>query len=205
MTTTPPAGQQPGTVTATAEQVEAALRGYLAMLDYDLHKNLECGEETGEDTYAEEAADLFERLHDAAGQQPAAADVTVHELRVGLDDDHRPETAATYTTEQGAAAHGEHLYRAAHGWTADLEWRPTGTDDNPRYRLIAVDDLDGEETDTDWHIVQVTVPAAYTPAGGEQDEPTNADLFTSDELHDMDRADEYAMDAADDIAGGEQA
>jgi hypothetical protein len=43
-------------------------------------------------------------------------------------------------------------------------------------------------------------------AGGEQDEPTNADMFSASELHDMDRADEYAMDADDDDAtGGEQA
>lgn len=55
------------TVTVTAAQLEAALRGYLAILDYDLHKNLECGEETGEDTYAEEADDLFARLRDAQG------------------------------------------------------------------------------------------------------------------------------------------
>jgi hypothetical protein len=96
------------------------------------------------------------------------ADVTVFELRTGPDDDHRPETVAQYATEQGAAAHGEHLYRTAHGTAAHLEWRPTGDDDNPRYRLVAVDDLDGDETETDWHIVQVAVPAAFTPAGGEQ-------------------------------------
>jgi hypothetical protein len=59
------------TVTVTVKQVEAALRGYLAILDYDLHKNLECGEETGEDTYTEEAADLFDRLRDAEGGEQA--------------------------------------------------------------------------------------------------------------------------------------
>jgi hypothetical protein len=57
---------QPATVTVTVAQVETALRGYLAILDYDLHKNLGCGEETGEDTYADEAADLFGWLRDAA-------------------------------------------------------------------------------------------------------------------------------------------
>jgi hypothetical protein len=104
---------------------------------------------------------------EAEQPEPATpADVTVYELRAGTDTE--PDHVATYATEQAAAAHGEHLYRAACGTIADLEWRPTGTDDTPRYRLVAVDDLDGEETDTDWHIVQVTVPAAYTPAGGEQ-------------------------------------
>jgi hypothetical protein len=47
------------TVTVTVAQVESALRGYLANLDYDMHKNLECGEETGEDTYSDEAEELF--------------------------------------------------------------------------------------------------------------------------------------------------
>jgi hypothetical protein len=103
-----PVAEPEPSVTVTVAQVEAALRGYLAMLDYDLHKNLECGEETGEDTYAEEADDLFDRLS--------------------------------------------------------------------------------------------------AEAAGEQDEPTNADMVSASDLHDMDRADEYAMDAADDDApGGEQA
>lgn len=52
-------------VTVTAAHVEAALRGYLAHLDYDLSKTIECGEDTGEDTYPAEAADLFDRLADA--------------------------------------------------------------------------------------------------------------------------------------------
>ena len=75
---------------------------------------------------------------------------------------------ATYATEQAAAAHGEALYRTHLGTAANLEWRTTGTDDAPQWRLEAVDDLDGDETLTDWHIVAVTVAAAYTPAGGEQ-------------------------------------
>lgn len=33
--------------------VDAALRRVVEFLDYDLHKQLECDEETGEDTYAE--------------------------------------------------------------------------------------------------------------------------------------------------------
>lgn len=39
----------------------------------------------------------------------------------------------------------------------------------------------------------------------QQDEPTNADVFTESELYEMDRDAEYAHDAADDAAGGEQA
>lgn len=156
------------TVTVTAAHVEAALRGWLAMFEYDLHKGLECGEEDGADHYPEEAADLFERLRTAATvTQPApAADVTVYELRTGSDDDPRPEIIARYATHIPAALHAEAQYRAAYGYTATLEWPPTGTDDNPRYRLMAVDDLDGNETLTDWHIVPVTIPTTYTPAGG---------------------------------------
>jgi hypothetical protein len=104
---------------------------------------------------------------DAAFPAPAA-DVTVYELRVGADDDQRPEVVATYATTTAAALHGEAQYRAKHGTPDALEWQPTGTDDAPQWRLEAVDELDGEETLTDWHIVAVTVAAAYTPAGGEQ-------------------------------------
>lgn len=46
----------------TLDQVEAALRCYLADVDYDMHKNFECGEETGEDTYREEAEAFFSML-----------------------------------------------------------------------------------------------------------------------------------------------
>lgn len=56
----------PDSVTVTAAHVEAALRGWLAMFEYDLHKGLECGEEDGADHYPEEAADLFDRLRSAA-------------------------------------------------------------------------------------------------------------------------------------------
>lgn len=96
----------------------------------------------------------------------AATDVTVYELRTGTDDDPRPEVIARYATTLAAAAHGEHAYQLKHGLSDTLEWPSTGTDDAPRWRLEAVDDLDGDETETDWHIVAVTIPAAYVPAGG---------------------------------------
>lgn len=35
------------------EAVDAALRKVIEFLDYDLHKQIECDEENGEDTYAE--------------------------------------------------------------------------------------------------------------------------------------------------------
>jgi hypothetical protein len=62
---------EPAAVTVTAAHVETALRGWLAMFEYDLHKGLECGEEDGADHYPEEAADLFERLRAAAGGEQA--------------------------------------------------------------------------------------------------------------------------------------
>jgi hypothetical protein len=61
---------QTDAVTVTREDVETALRKWLAMFDYDAHKNLECSEDDGEDHYPQEAADLFKRLRTAArGQQ----------------------------------------------------------------------------------------------------------------------------------------
>lgn len=55
----------PDSVTITVAHVEAALRKYLAILDYDLHKGIECDEESGADTYPDEAADLFKHLRKA--------------------------------------------------------------------------------------------------------------------------------------------
>ncbi|NUQ88153.1 MAG: hypothetical protein HOQ43_06785 [Glycomyces artemisiae] len=74
---TPVDGEQPATprptpgpdeprIVVTVADVEAALRNYLAHLDYDLHKSLASNEESGADTYPDEAADLFDRLAAAA-------------------------------------------------------------------------------------------------------------------------------------------
>lgn len=41
-----------------AEAVDAALRAVIEELDYDIHKNLECDEEDGEDHY-DELVDTF--------------------------------------------------------------------------------------------------------------------------------------------------
>jgi hypothetical protein len=49
MTTTPNPSPEPLSPAA----VDAALRTVIEFLDYDLHKSLECDEETGQDTYAE--------------------------------------------------------------------------------------------------------------------------------------------------------
>jgi antitoxin (DNA-binding transcriptional repressor) of toxin-antitoxin stability system len=43
-------------VSLVPERVDRALRAIIADLDYDLHKSIECGEETGEDTYYETVA-----------------------------------------------------------------------------------------------------------------------------------------------------
>lgn len=73
----------PESVSVTPAIVEAALRDYLAHLDYDLHKGIECGEEDGADTYPQEAADLFGSLVIAAeptheGADPAHGGLTTH-------------------------------------------------------------------------------------------------------------------------------
>lgn len=157
---------QPAAVTVTAAQTEAALRRWLELLDADVHASLAEPEDGGPDQYPFEAANLHRLLQAAAGQPAAPADVTVYELRTGPADDDRPEVIAQYATTNAAALHGEAQYRAAHGTPDALEWQPVGTDTAPVWRLTAVDDLAGYETETDWHIVAVTVPAAYTPAGG---------------------------------------
>ena len=147
------------TVTVTVEQVEAALRRYLELRAVDLHYSIAEPEDGGEDTYADEAADLYGHL--IAASTPATV---VYELRTGADDD-RPDVVAQYATTLAAMKHGEALYRSRYGAADDLEWPTTGTDAAPQWRLQAVDELYGDETLTDWHIVQVTIPAEYTPAG----------------------------------------
>lgn len=48
-------------------RLESALRMYVSELDYDMHKNLECGEEDGLDHYHEEV-DFFLRCWETAGE-----------------------------------------------------------------------------------------------------------------------------------------
>lgn len=48
-------------------RLESALRMYIAELDYDIHKNLENGEEDGLDHYQEEV-DYFLRCWETAGE-----------------------------------------------------------------------------------------------------------------------------------------
>lgn len=50
------------TVTITARALETALRSWLADVDYDLHKAMQCDEETEEDHYPDEADEVFEHL-----------------------------------------------------------------------------------------------------------------------------------------------
>ena len=61
------------TVTITVRQLEEALRDWLAQVDYDLHKAMQCDEETGEDTYPDEADGVFEHLQRITAAVPAAA------------------------------------------------------------------------------------------------------------------------------------
>lgn len=50
-----------------SESVDKALREVIAILDYDLHKALECDEETGEDTYHEEVIRFIQAYNEAEG------------------------------------------------------------------------------------------------------------------------------------------
>lgn len=49
-------------VTITVSQLETALRSWLTDVDYDIHKAMQCDEETGEDTYPDEAETVFAHL-----------------------------------------------------------------------------------------------------------------------------------------------
>ncbi|GAA0641505.1 hypothetical protein GCM10009548_02160 [Streptomyces malaysiensis subsp. malaysiensis] len=51
--------------------LDKALRWYVAELDYDTHKNLECGEEDGEDHYAEEVDYFVKCYQDALNEGEA--------------------------------------------------------------------------------------------------------------------------------------
>jgi hypothetical protein len=46
-------------------RLERALRGFIAHVDYDIHKSYECGEEDGEDHYSD-LVDLFLEEWEAA-------------------------------------------------------------------------------------------------------------------------------------------
>lgn len=65
--------QQPtATVTITAQMLEAALRSWMADVDYDIHKSIQCGEEDGEDTYPDETETVFAHLQRLAAEAGAA-------------------------------------------------------------------------------------------------------------------------------------
>jgi hypothetical protein len=51
-------------------RLESALRMYIAELDYDIHKAIQCGEEDGLDHYPEEV-DFFLRCWEVAGDEYA--------------------------------------------------------------------------------------------------------------------------------------
>ncbi|MEU8760684.1 hypothetical protein [Streptomyces sp. NPDC048659] len=58
-------------ISVDVHAVETALRRWLAIFDYDLHKQTVCSEDEGTDTYPDEAALFFAHLKSAV-QQPSA-------------------------------------------------------------------------------------------------------------------------------------
>lgn len=79
---------QPAQITVTVADIEHALREWLAIFEYDLHKHLECGEETGEDTYPQEAAEFYAYLVPSAAAPSAPADAAYEQrLREQHDRD----------------------------------------------------------------------------------------------------------------------
>lgn len=59
------AGNDPQQSAVPLKIVEEALREHYPHLDYDMHKYIECNEDTGEDTYPQEAEEFSGRLERA--------------------------------------------------------------------------------------------------------------------------------------------
>ncbi|MEU8886699.1 hypothetical protein [Streptomyces sp. NPDC048442] len=71
-------------ITVNVDDIENALRAWLRHFEYDLHKNLECGEEDGLDRYPEEAAAFFACLAPAeTGEQRADREATERDHTAG--------------------------------------------------------------------------------------------------------------------------
>jgi hypothetical protein len=93
----------------------------------------------------------------------AVSPPTLYELRHGMTDD--SELVAIYTNKVAALRHGDHGHQLKFGIADDLTWHLESPAEDSPLRLYATD-VDGEETETDWHIVSVTIPATYVPEGG---------------------------------------
>ena len=62
---------------AAAQVLEKQLRAFVSDLDYDIHKNLECDEETEEDRYPELAENFLAALRKAGWTLVDGADAEV--------------------------------------------------------------------------------------------------------------------------------
>ena len=58
----------------TPETLDLFVRALVNEVDYDIHKNYECGEEDGEDHYPELVAEAAEMLDAITGAKPEASD-----------------------------------------------------------------------------------------------------------------------------------
>lgn len=90
------------------------------------------------------------------------ADLTVYSLRKGTPDDPTPLHLGLYQQRREAARHGEAAFAEAFGTAYDLRWFPDSGEDDATWTLYCTDG-DGEEVETEWHIVPLPVAASYDP------------------------------------------
>ena len=179
-------------------QLDAEGAGFGHRLAGPKHYNLPTTTLTERELDVNDAAEI-RRMLDAV-HPVALTDVSVYELRKGTRAWF--DLVARYSTRAAAQAHGEAAYRESFGTTDDLAWHPDDPTPTTNVGLYATD-VDGEETETDWHVAIVAIPAEYTPEGDAYDGMTNADVIGADELYEMDQDAEFAHDAAVGAEAGE--
>ncbi|GGJ81676.1 hypothetical protein GCM10011583_11440 [Streptomyces camponoticapitis] len=115
----------------------------------------------------------------------------------------QPIPLGWYTTTEAARAHCETALRfdnPAHV-TLDLDWIGDESEPLDPWELVAA--VDGsDEQPTGYVVTPIEVASTYDP---DADEMTTADLFTGDELREMDQADEARFDAEDDARNAAEA
>lgn len=108
---------------------------------------------------------LIRRLLDAEAEiaelrAKLAGALTYFELRRGTPDDLAPLVLGQYTSMADATEHGLDAYGDEFGHADRLTWYP-GDDTETVHHLYAT--TDGDEVQTEWHVVTRTIDASYDP------------------------------------------
>lgn len=94
-------------------------------------------------------------------KRPAPDGLTYFELRRGAEDDPTPLVLDQYAQLADATEHGLDDYHDEFGHADQLTWHPESDEDDAVIHLYAT--TDGEEVETEWHVVTRTVKASYDP------------------------------------------